>query len=201
MGLNVGPQGFSVGGQGALGGGGLSVGPQGFSVGGQGVLGGGSLSVGPQGAGLSAYVGTPAGGGMRTGGYGGGGYGGGMPPGGYGGGMPPGGYGGGMPPGGYGGGYGGGMPPGGYAGPMQAPGSAMGAPNGTSAGQAADSIKQGVGGAESATMQSMAAQDKLSALQQWASTQTALLKLRGDLNDAMNNFIKGVGSSIKSASQ
>jgi hypothetical protein len=121
-------------------------------------------------------VGGNVGGGMAMGGYGGGG-------------MAMGGYGGGLPPT---------LPPGGYAGAAGAPG---GGPAGNSSAAQAQSIQQGVGGAESATMQSIAAQDRLSALQQWASTQTALMKLRSDLNDAMNNFIKGIGSSVKSASQ
>lgn len=82
--------------------------------------------------------------------------------------------------------------------PAGAPGNR---PSGNSADAQVQSIKQGVGGAEDATAKAMAAQDRLSALQQWASTQTALMKLRSDLNDAMNNFIKGIGSSVKSASQ
>jgi hypothetical protein len=45
------------------------------------------------------------------------------------------------------------------------------------------------------------AQNKIAAIGMWASTQTALMKLKTDLNDAMNSFIKGVGSSVKSAAQ
>lgn len=47
----------------------------------------------------------------------------------------------------------------------------------------------------------IAAQNKIAAIGMWASTQTALMKLKTDLNDAMNSFIKGVGSSVKSAAQ
>jgi hypothetical protein len=159
---------------------------------GQGSLLGGGPMVGsgvPQGGyvGGGMAMGGYGGGGMAMGGYGGGG----MAVGGHlGGGVAMGGYGGGMmpPP----------LPPGGYAGAAGAPG---GGPAGNSSAAQVQSIQQGVGGAESATMQSIAAQDRLSALQQWASTQTALMKLRSDLNDAMNNFIKGIGSSVKSASQ
>ena len=74
-------------------------------------------------------------------------------------------------------------------------------PMGNTASQAASNIADGVGSATSTTMQSIQAQEQLAALGMWASTQTALMKLRTDLNDAMNNFIKGIGSSVKAASQ
>ncbi|MFN3493021.1 MAG: hypothetical protein ACK40L_00780 [Hydrogenophaga sp.] len=50
-------------------------------------------------------------------------------------------------------------------------------------------------------MDTLNANKALSDLNKFASTQMALMKLETDLNDAMNNFIKGIGSSVKSASQ
>lgn len=49
--------------------------------------------------------------------------------------------------------------------------------------------------------QSAKVNQQIAAIGMWASTQAALLKLKTDLNDAMNSFIKGIGSSVKSAAQ
>jgi hypothetical protein len=105
--------------------------------------------------------------------------------------------------GGGGGGYGGnGWPVGGGGQPTPwSGGGYTGGPTGNSASQLAANQAEGVGSATSATMSAVAAQEQLAALSMWASTQTALMKLRNDLNDAMNNFIKAIGSSVKAASQ
>ncbi|MFN3493030.1 MAG: hypothetical protein ACK40L_00825 [Hydrogenophaga sp.] len=145
---------------------------------------------------MALLTGTGAGGAnMAPGGYGGGtapgGYGGGTAPGGYGGGMPPGGYGGGMPPGGYGGG----MPPGGYGGGV--PPGGFGGLNGISDPHMRSSVAEST----QMTMDTLNTNRALTDLNKYASTQMALMKLETDLNDAMNNFIKGIGSSVKAASQ
>lgn len=105
--------------------------------------------------------------------------------------------------GGGGGGYGGnGWPAGGGGQPMPLSGGGYtGGPTGNSASQLASNQAEGLASATNATMSAVAAQEQLAALGMWASTQTALMKLRNDLNDAMNNFIKGIGSSVKAASQ
>jgi hypothetical protein len=59
----------------------------------------------------------------------------------------------------------------------------------------------GLSEAEANARASIATQNKIAAIGMWASTQSALMKLNTDLNDAMNSFVKGVGSSIKSAAQ
>ena len=55
--------------------------------------------------------------------------------------------------------------------------------------------------AQMQAIKSVETNNKIAAIGMWASTQTALLKVKTDMNDAMNSFIKGVGSSIKSAAQ
>jgi hypothetical protein len=43
--------------------------------------------------------------------------------------------------------------------------------------------------------------NEIAAIGMWAATQAALIKMKTDMNDAMNSMIKGVGGSIKSAAQ
>ena len=68
---------------------------------------------------------------------------------------------------------------------------------------AALSIKDNVSGGRRMLRQSAQAQqsNKVAAAALWASTQTAMHKLRSDMNDAMNSFVKGTGSSVNSAAQ
>jgi hypothetical protein len=61
--------------------------------------------------------------------------------------------------------------------------------------------EQGVKDARADAEASVKTNNEIAAIGMWASTQTALTKLKTDLNDAMNSFIKGIGSSIKSAAQ
>ena len=46
-----------------------------------------------------------------------------------------------------------------------------------------------------------ATQQAMSIIAQQAATQAALLKMSNDMNDATVSFMKGIGSSIKSAAQ
>jgi hypothetical protein len=61
--------------------------------------------------------------------------------------------------------------------------------------------KAGVDQARTDAENSVNTNNQIAAIGMWASTQAALTKLKSDLNDAMNSFIKGVGSSVKSAAQ
>jgi hypothetical protein len=71
----------------------------------------------------------------------------------------------------------------------------------TAADQSKFNQEYGIDESRANAIASIKAQNQIAAIGMWASTQTALMKLKTDLNDAMNSFIKGVGSSVKSAAQ
>ena len=50
-------------------------------------------------------------------------------------------------------------------------------------------------------VENAATQQAMSIIAQQAATQAALLKMSNDMNDATVSFMKGIGSSIKSAAQ
>jgi hypothetical protein len=67
--------------------------------------------------------------------------------------------------------------------------------------QLAQNSADGTSQARADAAASVKTNNEIAAIGMWASTQAALIKMKSDLNDAMNSMIKGVGSSIKSAAQ
>ena len=67
--------------------------------------------------------------------------------------------------------------------------------------QLAQNSQDGTSQARADAAASVKTNNEIAAIGMWASTQAALIKMKSDLNDAMNSMIKGVGSSIKSAAQ
>jgi hypothetical protein len=82
-----------------------------------------------------------------------------------------------------------------------APGAAPPAGGGTADAAFAKSQADALATSRADTLSNLKTNNAIAALGMFASTQAALLKLKTDLNDAMNNFVKGIGASVKSASQ